>query len=129
MLPSSTKVIGVDPSPKSHEEFTEHMKQSIDVHETDLAEIFAQFCEKCHYITLKTDQGDKSFEELRDLMESFEDKEKQQHRLFYMALPPKVYVPVSEQLKRCCKDEKVVSRMIVNFSFGYLQKVTSLTGP
>ena len=46
-------------------------------------------------------------------MESFKDKDKEQHRLFYMALPPNIYVPVSEQLKRCCKNEGGVSRLIV----------------
>ena len=107
----------------SHKEFTDHMKLSIDVQETDLAKKCAQFCEICHYLTLKTDEGDKSFEDLRDLMESFENKEKEQHRLFYMALPPKIYVPVSEQLKRCCKSEKAVSRIIVSISFGLWQNV------
>lgn len=48
-------------------------------------------------------------------MESFKDKDKEQHRLFYMALPPRIYVPVSEQLKRCCKNEGGVSRLIVGF--------------
>ena len=118
MLPPGTRIIGIDPTPMSHEEFTDHMKKSIGVHGTDLAQKCAQFCEICHYITLKTDEGDKSFEELRDLMESFQNKEKQQHRLFYMALPPKIYVSVSDQLKRCCKDEKTVSRVIVSISFG-----------
>ena len=117
MLPPSTRVIGVDPKPMSHEEFTDHMKKSIDVHETDLVKKCAQFCEICHYITLKTDEGDKSFEELRDLMESFRNKEKKQHRLFYMALPPNIYIPVSEQLKRCCKNETALSRIIVSISF------------
>lgn len=97
----------------SHEEFTDHIKKSVDPQNDDLAEKCSQFCETCHYITLKTDQGDKSFEELRDLMESFKDKDKEQHRLFYMALPPNIYVPVSEQLKRCCKNEGEVSRLIV----------------
>lgn len=99
----------------SHEEFTDHIKKCIDPQNDDLAKKVSQFCEICHYITLKTDEGDKSFEELRDLMESFKDKDKEQHRLFYMALPPRIYVPVSEQLKRCCKNEGGVSRLIVGF--------------
>lgn len=97
----------------SPDEFEDHIKKSINVQEAELAKQCSQFCEICHYITLQTDQGDKSFEELRDLMDSFKDKDKDQHRLFYMALPPNVYVPVSEQLERCCKNEGGVSRIIV----------------
>ena len=97
----------------NHDEFTDHIKKSVNVQEAELAKKCAQFCEICHYISLKTDKGDESFEELRDLMDSFKRQDKDQHRLFYMALPPKIYVSVSEQLKRCCKNEGGVSRLIV----------------
>ena len=98
----------------SHDEFKDQIEKSVNVQESELANTCAHFCEICHYMTLKPDEGDKSFEELRDLMDSFKDRDKDQHRLFYMALPPNIYVPVSEQLKRCCKNEGGVSRLIVS---------------
>lgn len=106
-------MVGFDPTPMSRDEFTDHIKKSVNAKVDDLANKCAEFCEICYYISLKTDEGDKSFEELRDLMESFKHEDKEQHRIFYMALPPTVYVPVSEQLARCCKNEKGVSRIIV----------------
>ena len=107
-------MVGFDPNPMSQDEFINHIKKSVDVEGTELEKKCAQFCELCHYITLKTDEGDKSFEELRDLMESFKHGDEEQYRTFYMALPPSVYVKVSEQLKRCCKTgEGGVSRIIV----------------
>ena len=98
----------------SRNDFTDHIKKSVNVKETDLAKKCAKFCEICQYITLQTDAGDKSFEELRDLMKSYKNGVKSQHRIFYMALPPKIYVPVSEQLKRYCKEEGGVARIIVS---------------
>ena len=106
--------MGFDPNPTSQDEFAKHIKKSVGVEGTGLEEKCAQFCNNCHYITLKIDEGDTSFEELRDLMESFKHGDQEQQRIFYMALPPSVYVKVSEQLRRCCKTEEGgVSRIIV----------------
>lgn len=107
-------MVGFDPNHMSQDEFAKHIKKSVGVEGAELEKKCAQFCELCHYITLKINEGDKSFEELRDLMESFKNGDEEQHRIFYMALPPSVYVKVSEQLKRCCKTEEGgVSRIIV----------------
>ena len=98
----------------SQDEFAKHIKKSVGVEGAELEKKCAEFCDLCHYVTLKTDEGDKSFEDLRDLMESFKHGDEEQNRIFYMALPPSVYVKVSEQLKRCCKTgEGGVSRIIV----------------
>ena len=97
----------------SQNEFAKHIKKSVGVEGAELEKKCAEFCDLCHYVTLKTDEGDKSFEDLRDLMEGFKHGDEEQTRIFYMALPPNVYVKVSEQLKRWCKTEGGVSRIIV----------------
>lgn len=100
----------------NHDEYMKHIHSCVSAEDKDLEKLRDEFCKNCHYITIDTDAGDKSFEELRDLMESFEGGKKGQNRLFYMALPPSIYVPVSEQLKRCCKSGHGVSRLVVSRS-------------
>ena len=91
-----------------------HSKSCVNADDKDLEKKRDEFFKNCHYISIDQDGGDKLFEELRDLMESFERGTEGQTRLFYMALPPKICVPVSEQLRRCCKGKNVVSRIIVS---------------
>lgn len=91
----------------------DHIKGCVSADDKDQEKQRDEFCKNCHYISIDQDGGDKSFEELRDLMESFEGGKQEQNRLFYMALPPNIYVPVSEQLKRCCKSKDGVSKIIV----------------
>ncbi|KAL8826524.1 MAG: hypothetical protein Q9191_003748 [Dirinaria sp. TL-2023a] len=102
----------------NHDEHIDHIKSCVSAEDEDQEKARDEFCRLCHYISIDKDGGDKSFEELRDLMESFTEEREAQNRLFYMALPPNVYVPVSEQLRRCCKSKKGVSRIIVEKPFG-----------
>lgn len=102
----------------NHGEHMDHIKSCVSAEDEDQEKARDEFCKLCHYISIDKDGGDKSFEELRDLMESFTEEREAQNRLFYMALPPNVYVPVSEQLKRCCKSKEGVSRIIVEKPFG-----------
>lgn len=105
--------MGFDPTPKNHDEYVNHIESCVRAEEEQQKKQRGEFCKRCHYITIDQNGGDKSFEELRDLMESFEGGKKGQKRLFYMALPPTIYVTVSEQLHRCCKSRDGVSRIIV----------------
>ena len=97
----------------NHDEYMDHIKSCVSAEDQEQEKKRDEFCKICHYISIDKDAGDKSFEELRDLMESFEGGKNGQNRLFYMALPPNVYIQVSEQLKRCCKSKDGVSRIIV----------------
>ena len=97
----------------NHDEYMDHIRSCVSADDEDQRKQRDEFCKNCHYISIKKDEGDKSFEELRDLMESFEGGKSGQTRLFYMALPPNIYVQVSEQLKRCCKSKDGISRIIV----------------
>lgn len=74
---------------------------------------FTAFCERCSYIAINQDAGDDSFVELRERMESFIEGNEPQNRHFYMAVPPNIYVAVSEQLRRNCYSEKGNSQIIV----------------
>lgn len=110
--------MGLDLTPKDHDEYMEHIRSCVSAEDGEQEKQRDEFCRICHYITIDKDGGDKSFDELRDLMESFEGGKKAQDRLFYMALPPTIYVQVSEQLKRCCKSKDGISRIIVRRELG-----------
>lgn len=97
----------------THDKFIKHMESSVDPSSSEQKDKFKAFCERCSYITLNQDAGDDSFVELRKRMESFIEGDEHQNRHFYMALPPNVYVAVSEQLRRNCYSEKGDSQIIV----------------
>ncbi len=101
-----------------HDDFVKHMKSCVDQSSPELEDHFKAFSERCSYITINQDAGDDSFVELRERMESFIEGDEAQNRHFYMALPPSIYVAVSEQLRRNCYSEKGDSQIIVRFGFG-----------
>jgi len=53
---------------------------------------------------------------LKDIESKYEGKER--HRLFYMALPPSVFIPVAQGLKKNCYTTEGVVRVIVEKPFG-----------
>lgn len=101
----------------SHDDFVKHMKSCVDQSSSELEDQFKAFCERCSYITINQDAGDDSFVELGKRMESFIEGDEAQNRHFYMALPPNIYVAVSEQLRRNCYSEKGNSQIIVRSGF------------
>ena len=97
----------------SHDAFIDLIKFSIDADTNDLGESLERFYKRCTYICNSGD-GDESFVALRACMEELGGDSQRQDRLFYMALPPKVYISVSEQLKRNCYSPNGASRIIVS---------------
>ncbi|KAI4222546.1 MAG: hypothetical protein L6R36_006067 [Xanthoria steineri] len=119
LLSDKLKIIGFDPTPMRHDDFVGHMKSCVDQSSPELEDHFKAFCERCSYITINQDAGDDSFVELRKRMESFIEGDKAQNRHFYLALPPNIYVAVSEQLRRNCYSEKGDSQIIIEKPFGH----------
>lgn len=113
----------------NRDEYMSHIESCVSSEDKAIEKARDEFCKICHYISIDKDGGDQSFEELRDLMESFEGGKKGQNRLFYMALPPNIYVPVSEQLKRCCKSRDGISRIVVSLIIPGRQPVWGFVEP
>lgn len=99
----------------SQDEFIKHIKSSVGESDEQADELKA-FCERCSYISINQDAGDDSFVELRERMESFITNDETQNRHFYMALPPSIYVKVSEQLRKNCYSENGESQIIVRLN-------------
>lgn len=60
--------------------------------------------------------GDESFQALQKRLEEIGLHKKEQNRLFYFSLPPKIFVPMSQGLKKFCYSQRGFSRIIVGFS-------------
>ncbi|CAG8585388.1 10580_t:CDS:10, partial [Acaulospora colombiana] len=65
-------------------------------------------------------EDDAAYQNLNRVIEDIESKYKSpdRHRLFYMALPPSVFIPVARGLKKNCYSKDAITRVIVEKPFG-----------
>jgi len=96
-----------------HEEYIRRVKSYIKTPTKDLEKQLDEFCSFCTYLSGQYDQ-DESFINLRKHIEELEKGRKETNRVFYMALPPSVFIPVSQHLKRICYPDNGIARVIVS---------------
>ena len=72
-----------------------------------------EFTSICSYVSGQYDK-DESFQELEKHLQELEKDKKEQNRIFYMALPPSVFTPVSQKLKKNCYPKNGITRIIVS---------------
>lgn len=91
------------------------MKTPTEEDKTKLGE----FLKLCTYISGQYD-SDPSFINLESALSKIESNydSKTRHRVFYMALPPSVFVPVAQHLKRNNYTKDGINRIIVEKPFG-----------
>ncbi len=97
----------------SHEEFVAIIRKPIKLESPRFAEQLKQFCNRCSYVS-GHEGGDKSFEALHNRLEEIGHGKKERNHLFYMALPPSIFVPMSQMLKKHCYSERGETRVIVS---------------
>lgn len=95
-----------------HTEYLKRVKSYIKTPTKETEEQLERFCEMCSYISGQYDK-DESFHELEKHLAELEKGQEKTNRVFYMALPPSVFIPVSEHLKRCCYPKSGIARIIV----------------
>ena len=95
-----------------HNEYLKRVKSYIKTPTKDMEEQLEEFCKFCSYISGQYDQ-EESFVNLRKHMEELEKGRKETNRVFYMALPPSVFIPVSRHLKSACYPTSGIARVIV----------------
>lgn len=95
-----------------HEEYLKRVKSYIKTPTKDMEELLAEFVKICSYVSGQYDQ-DESFEVLLKHIEELEKGQKETNRVFYMALPPSVFMPVSQHLKKICYPKHGIARVIV----------------
>jgi glucose-6-phosphate 1-dehydrogenase len=100
------------------EEYLKRVKSHIKTPTKDMEEQLAEFCNFCTYVSGQYDQ-DESFVKLREHLEELEKGRKETNRVFYMALPPSVFIPVSQHLKKICYPKRGIARVIVSYPNGF----------
>ena len=98
-----------------HDEFLKRVKSYIKTPTKELEKQLEEFCGYCSYVSGQYDKDD-SFKELEKHLQEIEQDRKEQNRIFYMALPPSVFITVSQHLKRNCYPKSGISRVIVGGS-------------
>lgn len=94
-------------------EYLKRVKSYIKVPTKEMEEQLEAFCEICSYLPGQYDD-DEPFKNLNQHLEEIEKGRKAQNRIFYMALPPSVFVTVSKHLKKNCYPTNGIARIIVS---------------
>ena len=95
-----------------HEEYIRRVRQYIKIPTKEIEEQLDSFCDMCTYISGQYDQ-DEPFQNLDKHLKEIEADRKEANRVFYMALPPSVFITVSQHLKKNCYPKNGIARIIV----------------
>ena len=96
-----------------HEEYLKRVKSYIKTPTQELEKQLEEFVGFCSYVSGQYDK-DESFVELEKHLGELEKGRKENNRIFYMALPPSVFITVSQHLKRNNYPKNGISRVIVS---------------
>lgn len=121
-LPKGIKIIGYARTKMDHEEYLKRVKSNIKTPTKDMEEQLGEFCKLCSYVSGQYDK-DESFQELEKHLQGVEKGQKEKNRVFYMALPPSVFIPVSQHLRRNNYPENGLARIIVRLDAPLILRV------
>jgi glucose-6-phosphate 1-dehydrogenase len=125
ILPTNFGIVGFSRSEKSHYDFRDEMKESIDQFSRSgeaRDPLWSDFAQRLHYIAGSFDDVD-SFRELRRQLEENDEKlGTEGNRLYYLSTPPSVFGRIVQQLAAAGlgprDQQKGWSRIIVEKPFG-----------
>lgn len=100
-LPKDIQIIGYARTKMDDEEFHNRIKEHIKVPIPAMRQKLDGFLKICSYMSGQYDQDD-SFQELEKVLKEHEKpfKGEERNRIFYMALPPSVFISVATCLKK-----------------------------
>ena len=116
-LPRDVKIIGYARTKMDHEEFLRRVKSHIVTPTKELEQQLGEFCKLASYIKGQYEQ-DEPFQELEKHLQELEKGQSKTNRVFYMALPPSMFIPVSQHLKKNNYPTKGIARIIIEKPFG-----------
>ncbi|XP_011634893.1 glucose-6-phosphate 1-dehydrogenase isoform X1 [Pogonomyrmex barbatus] len=116
LLPISTTFVGYARSRLTLQQLREKCHQYMNV-KSDEEEKYEKFWKLNYYVTGTYDQR-KDFELLNIELEKFE-RENIAHRLFYLAVPPTIFVNIMVHLRHTCMGQKGWTRVIIEKPFGH----------
>ncbi|KPI44844.1 Glucose-6-phosphate 1-dehydrogenase [Cyphellophora attinorum] len=116
-LPKDIKIIGYARTKMDHTEYLKRVRSYIKTPTKEVEEQLDMFCDVCTYVAGQYDQ-DEPFQQLDKHISEIEKGRKETNRVFYMALPPSVFITVSQHLKRNCYSKQGINRIIIEKPFG-----------
>lgn len=123
-LPTHVRIFGYARTSKSDDEFRETVRGTIsqkDHHGTDFEQKLQEFLGKCMYRHGQYDSAEdvaRLIREVDELERCAECSGRECNRIFYFALPPKVYVPAARTLKQVALSSSGWNRLILEKPFG-----------
>ena len=120
-LPHDVKIVGYARSKMSPEDYLDRITSYIKIadNESGLASKLEEFKALSSYFSGTYDEA-APFVDLNKYITQFEARyqTKECNRLFYLALPPSVFIPVAKNLREHCYASYGVNRIIVEKPFG-----------
>ncbi|KAJ3007241.1 Glucose-6-phosphate 1-dehydrogenase [Thoreauomyces humboldtii] len=118
LLPDNLSVVGYARSSIELAEFRSRVSSKIKIKDDREKALLVDFLARCTYVSGKYDNA----EDFKKLNAAVDDIEKgttgDKHRVFYMALPPSVFIPASEGLKANVYAKGGNNRLVVEKPFG-----------
>lgn len=120
-LPENVRVFGYARSKMTNEEFKEKIRESLPCRISTAGncdDVIESFLERMHYVSGLYDDP-KDFKALDQAMAAEEAKMgKKAMRIFYLSIPPSIFVPVAQNAARECSSSTGETRVIVEKPFG-----------
>ncbi|KAG0236897.1 Glucose-6-phosphate 1-dehydrogenase [Actinomortierella wolfii] len=116
-LHPKTQIIGYARTKMDQATFEGHVSKYIKIKSDEDKAALNDFLKLCSYQSGQYDK-DEDFQVLEKRIASLEATSGAEARLFYMALPPSVFIPVAKSLKHNNYKKGVITRLIVEKPFG-----------
>ena len=120
-LPKDVKIVGYARTKMDNAEYHKRITSYIKGVDDDESKAkLEEFKQLSSYVSGGYEDGE-SFEKLNKyIVDEIESKYQgnERHRLFYLALPPSVFIPVGKNLKLHCYSKAGINRIIVEKPFG-----------
>ena len=120
-LPEKTHIIGYARTKMTNEDYLSRVTQYIKTKDDETKKLLDRFKQITSYQAGLYDDDD-SWKALASCVSQSEQQRQigtgQKHRVFYMALPPSVFVPVTKGLKKNVYSSEGINRLVVEKPFG-----------
>ncbi|KNC53167.1 glucose-6-phosphate dehydrogenase [Thecamonas trahens ATCC 50062] len=122
LLPAEAAVVGYARSDLSRADFHDRISPNLEKVDGSSDDSLAVFLGQCHYVSGQYDSSE-DFAALHDELIRLEDEagaseSGEAHRLFYLALPPKVFASVSATFEPVAMSQRGWNRVVVEKPFG-----------
>jgi glucose-6-phosphate 1-dehydrogenase len=120
ILPQKTQIVGYARTKMDEKQFHERVSSNFKKDDGSESQI-NDFLKLCQYVNGQYDQ-DESWKKLDKFVSDLEDQQgltkSQKNRIFYMALPPSVFVSVATGLKKFVYAKEGLTQVVIEKPFG-----------